>query len=248
MGFLGPYKCALCGRSCMGLRWTIKNGKELCGQCHDRLEKEMPYDKWHRMTITQIREYFADKEMLDSRTECAFCGSKLGKDEAGRMVLKDKNVICGKCAESMRIVKPVYMTIEPDGYDDYKDVAEDPMKELTLDDVPWVQKDAAEEREKRIAKYGRHKAVFIVDDVTRYFKEPDAHQVYGRVVLGRIDRDDTLCVRRREGTYRKLVTWIDPLEYNKKAKCLSEGHEGNLMILGDVSFIYPGDVLTVEKA
>ena len=66
MGFLGHYKCALCGNDCRGLRWTIKNGKELCGQCHDRLEKEMPYDKWHRMTITQIREYFADKEMLDS--------------------------------------------------------------------------------------------------------------------------------------------------------------------------------------
>ena len=86
-----------------------------------------------------------------------------------------------------------------------------------------------------------------MDDVTKYIKEPDAHQVYGRTVLGSIDKGDELCVRRREGVYRKTVTWIDPLEYNKDAKSLLEGHEGNLMILGDVSFIYPGDVLIVEK-
>ena len=244
---MSAFKCALCGNECRGLRWDIKNEKKVCSECRRRLDKEMPYAEWHKLNITQIREYFAEKERIDSQECCSFCGKKFDESDVYKTVLKDKAVLCGKCTESMRIVKPVRISVQDDGDGGFKDAADDPLPELTLDDVPWVQKEAAEERERRVAKYGSHKAVFVVDDVTKYYKEEDAHQVYGRVVLGRIDKGDTLMVRRREGAYRKIVTWIDPLEYNKKASCLSEGHEGNLMILGDVSFIYPGDILTVEK-
>ena len=118
---------------------------------------------------------------------------------------------------------------------------------MTLQELEEAKKEAEAERERRTAEYGEHKAVFIVDDVTRYFKEAGAHQLWGRVLLGRIDKGDMLCVKRREGNYHVEVTWIDPLEYNKKSEYLSEGHPGALMLLGDVSFIYPGDIITVEE-
>ena len=248
MGLLGPFKCAFCGKEFRGLRWSIKIGKEVCGGCYDKLHKEFSGNKWQRMTITQIREHFAEKDRLEAQKECSFCGRRFDDSDIYKTILKDKSLICYKCTESMRLVKPVLNTVKYKNDEGYTDVSEDPVKELTIEDIPWVQKEAAEERERRTALYGDHKAVFVVDDVTRYFKEPDAHQVFGRVVLGRIDTGDTLCVKRREGVYRKVVTWIDPLEYNKKAKSLSEGHDGNLMILGDVTFIYPGDVLTVEHS
>ncbi len=66
-------------------------------------------------------------------------------------------------------------------------------------------------------------------------------------MLGRIDKGDTLRVKRREGEYRKVVDKINPPEYLKKSPYLPEGHEGNLMVSGDVSYIYPGDVLVVER-
>ena len=235
MGLLGPFKCAFCGNEYRGLRWSIKNGKEVCGRCYDKLNKEFSGNKWQRMTITQIREHFAEEERLAAQKECSFCGRRFDDSDIYKTILKDKSLICYKCTESMRLVKPVLNSA-------------DLLKELTIEDIPWVQKEAAEERDRRTAQYGSHKAVFIVDDVIRYFKEPDAHQVFGRVALGRIDIDDVLCVKRREGVYRKVVTWIDTPEYNKKAKSLLEGHEGALMILGDVTFIYPGDVLTVEHS
>ena len=245
---MGTFKCDLCRNECRGRRWPVKGSKKVCEDCRKRLDKDMEYSEWRLLGITQLREHLSERDLIDSHKTCSFCGERLSASDAHRTALKDKSVLCGKCVDSMRLAKPVFVTVERGSGYEYKDVADDPLPELTLEDVPWVQKEAAEERERRIAQYGDHKAVFIVDDVTRYKKADDAHQVFGRVVLGRIDKGDTLRIKRREGEYRKIVTWIDPLEYNKKAGYLSEGHDGNLMILGDVSFIYPGDVLTVEKA
>ena len=153
------------------MRWTVKYGKEICGQCHDRLEKEMPYDKWHRMNITQIRQYCKEKERIAAQKECSFCGRAFDKSDIYKTVLKDNSLICYKCTESMRLAKPVLLTSAYHSISgQFEDTFSDPIKELTIDDVPWAQKDAAEERERRIAKYGDHKGVFIVDDVTKYIK------------------------------------------------------------------------------
>ena len=244
---MGVFKCALCGTECRGRRWTVKGGKKICAECSKKLDKEWKYSEWSKMSISRIKTFFDEKELIASHGTCSFCGGRIDPDSANNMVLSDKSVICGSCVESMRLAKPVFVTVEHGPGYEYKEAADDPMPELTLQDVPWVQKEAAEERERRIEKYGSHKAVFVVDDVTKYQKADDAHQIYGRVVLGRIDKGDTLRVRRREGEYRKVVDWIDPQEFNKKARYLSEGYDGNLMVQGDVSFIYPGDVLTVEK-
>ena len=244
---MGVFKCDLCGNVCRGHRWSVKGSKKVCEQCRKKLDKVMKYSEWRLLSITQIKKILAEKELIASQKTCSFCGGRIDPDDAGNMVLKDKSVLCGKCVDSMRLAKPVFVTVERGAGYEYKEAAEDPVPELTLEDVPWVQKEAAEERERRVEKYGSHKAVFIVDDVTRYQKAEDSHQIYGRVVLGRIDKGDTLRVKRSEGEYRRIVSWIDPQEFNKKAKYLSEGYDGNLMVQGDVSFIYPGDVLTVEK-
>ena len=247
MGRTVPNKCALCGSDAPGRRWRVKGSKYICKECHDRLNVEIGYVKWSNMNFTEIKNYLSDKDRLSTQKTCSFCGQKLSGNDLFRKLLKDKSVLCGKCAESMRIVRPVFLTVKSDGGYGYETAADDPMKELTLEDVPWVQKEAAEERERRVAKYGNHKAVFVVDDVTKYKKEEDTHEIYGRVMLGRIDKGDTLRVKRREGEYRKVVDKINPPEYLKKSPYLPEGHEGNLMVSGDVSFIYPGDVLVVER-
>ena len=247
MGRSNPFKCALCGNETVGRRFGIKGSRYICLDCRKKLDKYMPYLEWSKKSSSELKKYLSEKELIASQKTCSFCGGRIDPDDAGNMVLKDKSVICAGCVESMRLAKPVFVTVERGPGYEYKEAADDPVPELTLEDVPWVQKEAAEERERRVAKYGSHKAVFIVDDVTKYQKAEDSHQIYGRVVLGRIDKGDTLRVHRREGEYRRVVAWIDPQEFNKKAKYLSEGYDGNLMVQGDVSFIYPGDVLTVEK-
>ena len=244
---MGVFKCDLCGNESRGQRWSVRGSKKVCEKCRKKIDKEMKYSEWRLLSITQIKNHLAEKELIASHKTCSFCGGRIDPDSAGNMVLKDKSVICVKCVDSMRLAKPVYVTVEQGYGYEYKEAADDPLPKLSLEDVPWIMKEAAEERDRRVEKYGRHKAVFIVDDVTRYQKAEDSHQIYGRVVLGRIDKGDTLRVKRREGEYRRVVSWIDPQEFNKKAVYLSEGYDGNLMVQGDVSFIYPGDVLTVER-
>ena len=246
MGILSPFKCAYCGGEYRLLSWSIKGGKCVCGQCYDMLTKELPGVKWQGMTINQIRQRMADKERLDNQDCCSLCKKPFKADDPYSFILKDKTKICYRCGESTRLAIPVFCTIKLGKDYEFEEAAIDPLDELSLADIPAIQEKAAKERAGLTEKYGKHKGVFVVDDVTRYFKEQDAHQIWGKTVLGRIDKDDMLTVKRREGDYTKIVTWIDPMKYNEKAKGLLEGHCGALMVLGDVSFIYPGDVLTVE--
>lgn len=247
MRMIGSFKCAVCGNEASGQRFSIKGSKHICLDCRKKLDKYMSYVEWNRLSAAEIKKFLSDHNRLETQQACSFCGDKLSAKDPYKALLKDKSVLCGKCAEGMRIVKPVYLTVKSNGGYGYEPAADDPIMELTIEDVPWVQKDAAEERERRLAKYGDHKAVFVVDDVTKFMKEDDTHEIYGRVMLGRIDKGDTLRVKRREGEYRKVVNKINKPEYNKKTSYLTEGHEGNLMVSGDVSFIYPGDVLVVER-
>ncbi len=246
MGVFGPFICAYCGREHKVLTWTIKGGKNVCGKCCDMLTKEMNGSKWQHMTIAQIREYMADKDSSVAEGSCALCGRPYIQGGPYTFRLGDKSRICGRCAGSVRIVSPVFVTMKTGSSYELEEAAVDPLAELGLDDVRELQKKAEEEREKRREKYGDHKGVFIVDDVTRYFKEEDAHQIWGQTVLGRIDKDDTVTVMRREGPYSRTVTWVDPLSFNSKSKAIDEGQCGALMVLGDVSFIYPGDVLVTD--
>ena len=242
-----PYKCAVCGSDAPGRRYRIKGSKYICRDCRTKLDKDLSSGEWSRMNAAELKEFLSDKERLSMQKTCSFCGKDISADDMHKILLKDRSVLCGNCAGSMRIVRPVFNTVKSDGSGGYEPAADDPLKELTLEDVPWVQKEAAEERERRIARYGAHKAVFVVDDVTRYEDEDDAHEIYGTAVLGCIEKGDTLHIKRREGEYSKVVERIDPLEYDKKAVSLTEGSEGNLLVKGDVSFIYPGDVLTTER-
>ena len=250
MGIFGPFTCAYCGNIFRGLKWSVKGGKCVCGQCYDKFSKDRPYEEWKKSTIAQIKAYYEDKQQVAAQGECAFCGHVFDASDIYTYVLKDRKKICYGCAEKVRIVCPVYCTEDYDTAKyEYVPAVEDPLEKLELKELFGVLQNADAERKKRAEQYGSHKAVFIVDDVMRYNKAPDkaeAHRIFGRAVLGRIDPGDRVCVQRREGPRFIDVTSVDCQEYNKKAKSLSEGHDGALAVSGDVSFIYPGDVLTVN--
>ena len=247
MGIFGPFTCAYCGREHKVLTWPIKGGRSVCGKCYELLTKEMSGSKWQHMTIDQIRSYMADRDPSKAEGNCPLCGKPFTVQGPYTFRLGDKSRICSSCAESVRIVSPVFCTMKTGSNYEPEEAAVDPLAELTLKDIPLLQEKAEGERAARREKYGAHKGVFVVDDVTRYFEEKDAHRIWGRTVLGKIEKDDIITVRRREGDYSRVVTWVDPLKYNEKSKSLSEGHCGALMVLGDVSFIYPGDVLFADR-
>ena len=249
MGIFGPYKCAYCGRTFRGFNWRIKNGRDICGDCKDILNKEMPYEKWHKMGITQIRAYFKEKERLEAQKECSLCGRPFGAADLYKFVLKDGAQICYSCGESVRIVRPVFCTEEYDSLKEkYSFASDDPLKEMTLDDVKAAQLEADTERRGRQDKFGPCKGAFIVDDVIRVPGEKDreVHRIWGRCVLGSASANSLAKVVRREKPYFIQIDKVEPLEYNKKAQVLSEGHGGALVASDDVSFIYPGDVLYFE--
>ena len=249
MGVFGPIKCAYCGRTFRGLRWNIKNGKVVCSQCYDRLNKDRPYDEWRRMTITQIREYYSEKTRLDAQSACSYCKRPFDSSDIYKIVLKDKSQICYKCSESLRVAFRVFCTEEKKGYDEFVPAFDDPLKELGLDDLPAAFSFAEEERRIRQEKYGSHKGVFVVDDVARIYdkEESERHVIWGRQILGSIGPGEVLCVKRREMPYYITVSRLLLPKYNEKAKILSEGHDGGIEVPDDVSFVYPGDVLTADE-
>ena len=249
MGIFGPFKCAYCGRTFRGISWKIKNGKVICGQCHDMLSKDRPRDEWRRMTITQIREYYNEKARLEAQSACSYCKKAFDSSDIYKIVLKDKSQICYKCAESLRAAYGVFCTEEKKGYDEFVPAFDDPLKELTLEDLPAAFRAAEEERRKRQERYGIHKGVFVVDDVARIYdkEESERHVIWGRQVLGSIAVGEVLCVKRREMPFYITVSKLMLPNYNEKAKALSEGHDGGIETPDDVSFIYPGDVLIADE-
>ena len=249
MGAFGPFKCAYCGRTFRGLSWKIKNGKVVCGQCCGMFKKDWPYDEWRKLSITQIREHYDEKARLDSQTTCSYCGKPFDSSDIYKIVLKDKSQICYKCAEGLRVAFRVFCTEEKKGYDEFVPAFDDPLAELTLDDLPAAFGFAEEERRIRQERYGMHNGVFVVDDVAR-IKDKDGserHVIWGRQVLGSTAPGEVLCVKRREMPYYITVSKLLFPKYNEKAKILSEGHDGGLEVPDDVSFVYSGDALISDE-
>ena len=219
----------------------------MCSVCHELLSEEIPDKKWQKMTISQIREHFKEKERLAGIKECAFCGKPFGDADAEAVVLKDGSKVCRCCVDSIRIVRPVFCTEEYDSSKgEYLFASDDPLKEMTLEDFPAAKEAADAERAARTAKYGEHKAVFSVDDVVRCGDREDSHIIRGRVLLGSLAASDRLSVNRKECPYFFEISEVKPMEYDKDKKVLAEGHGGSLLINGEVSCVYPGDILTVD--
>lgn len=250
MGLFGPFKCAYCGNTFRGLSFNIKNGKVVCGKCYDELCKYLPYDEWRKMGITQIRELTEEKARLAAQKQCSYCGKPFDAGDIYKLVLKDKSQICYSCVEKLRVGFRVFCTEEKQsGTGEFVPAFDDPVKELTLGDLPSAMEFAEAERRSRREKYGDFKSVFIVDDVIRIKDRNDIQQhiIWGRQVLGSTARGDVLCVKRREMPYYISVSDLKLPKYNDKAERLLEGHDGGLEAAEDVSFIYPGDILTIEK-
>ena len=250
MGIFGPFKCAYCGRTFKGLSWDIKNGKVVCGKCYDELSKLKPYNEWHKMTITQIKEFTEEKARLVAQKECSYCGKPFDASDICKLVLKDKSQICSSCVEKLRMGFRVFCTEEKQSdTGQFVPAFDDPITELTLSDLPSAMEFAEAEHKARLEKYGDCKSVFIVDDVIRIKDRNDIQQhiIWGRQVLGSTGRGDVLCIKRREMPYYISVSDLKLPKYNEKAERLLEGHDGGLEVPEDVSFIYPGDILIIEK-
>ena len=249
MGLFGPFTCANCGRTFRGISWDIKNGKVVCGECYDELSKESPYEEWKKKTMTQLREERSEKARLEAQSACSYCGKTFDMWDIYKLVLKDKSQICYECMEKLRVGFPVFCTEEKkSSTGEFVPAFDDPLKELTLADIPAAMTFAEEERTRRLKKYGAHKGVFVVDDVVRSKDQngQELHTIWGRQVLGSVIGGDVLCVRRREMPYFIEVSKVVQQKFNDKAKSLNEGHDGGLEVPGDVSFIYPGDILTAD--
>ncbi len=154
-------------------------------------------------------------------------------------------------ADALRVAFPLIKTYVEDEFDV---VFIDPLDSMSPEEL----KKASETAERRRAElrdiYGRHKAVFCVDDIAKLHSESrgrvfyrDEYRISDRVLLGRIDPGDEAEVRRKEGRrVLKIKKLGDCRSWVSDLKELKEGAEGSVFAEGALSFVYPGDILYID--
>jgi len=157
-------------------------------------------------------------------------------------------------ADSLRIVYPLIRTLRPSDEFGYDEDYIDPLDSLSGEELQAAPALAEKRREELQALYGLHRAVFEVDGLTKLYNESrgrrtyrDEYRIGGRVLLGRVAVGDRAVIRSAK---RPQVLQIRKLgdcrEYNSDLRELKEGAEGGLFVQGAVSFLYPGDILTID--
>ncbi len=157
-------------------------------------------------------------------------------------------------ADSLRIVYPLIRTLRPSDEFGFDEDYIDPLDSLSGEELQAAPALAEQRRAELEAKYGAHKAIFEVDKITKLYNESKGRRYYrneyrigGRVLLGNIALRDQAAVKRSEGTQELTIRKLgDSSEYRSDRKELKEGMEGGLFVEASLSFVYPGDILTID--
>ncbi len=128
---------------------------------------------------------------------CSFCGRALIPLE-GYAELKDGGKACSHCVRKLRVMYPLKPFWDNNGMKR----AEDPIEKLGSDEFAKCLEDVIEGTEGLRLRYGRHNAVFRVEEVKTEKKEllkPPTYYASGMVIYGCFDPEDRVSLVRKEG-------------------------------------------------
>ena len=138
-----------------------------------------------------------------------------------------------------------------------------PLEKMTFEEIKQVLEETDRVRAKVKEKYKEYKCALMVDDCERIIStgqgklsldekyiENMYYSLRGRVIYGELHKGDTLVVKRREREESVTVDSLNNLltgsDLAGSTGVVYEGNYANMSLGRDLSFIYPGDVLTVR--
>ena len=180
-----PETCPFCGKKLPKLLNLRMLDAYICADCGNRAAEMLHtgYDAIGYKCFSEIAPLFS---------QAAVQGGK--EDASGRF----------HDADALRIVYPLIRTLREDPEGGYDVAYIDPLDSLSDAELRAAEGLAAQRREALKTQYGKHKALFEVDDIAKLYHESKGRRGYyneyrigGRVLFGCINRKDTAMISKR---------------------------------------------------
>ena len=233
-----PDTCPVCGKKLSKFNSLELIDSRICMDCASKARDEMPgttFDEIATMRLAKISAALNKTELKGGRT-----------DSSGTF----------HSADNLRIAFPLIRTLVPiPGEDGFKNKYIDPLDSLSEEELKAASEKASAKREAVTAKYGVHKAIFEVDDIEKAYytrkgisrQYRNEYRISGRILIGNITLGDIAEVKRRDCQKSFKVKGLGSYPFlTADKKELKEGSEGTIIAQGDISFVYPGDILFID--